>query len=125
MESITKVSQINWQNLAEYLRITETEQEEQAFLTSIIGVAKAFMASYTGHTVTELDQYQDFIIVCLVLCQDMYDNRTLTVDSRDLNWVIETILGMHSINLLPKERTISLDDSPIVGTGRVGSMVVA
>jgi hypothetical protein len=35
-----------------------------------------------------------------VLVQDMYDNRSFYVDKSHLNWVVETILGMHSVNLL-------------------------
>jgi hypothetical protein len=46
------------------------------------------------------DKYKDFVIVVYVLVQDMYDNRTLYVDKNNLNKVVETILGMHSINLL-------------------------
>lgn len=125
MNTLSKVSDITAAVLAEYLRIAETTQDEQAYLTTIIEIAKSFMSSYTGRTVAELDNFKDFIIVCLVLCQDMYDNRALYVDSRELNKVIETILGMHSINLLPMERTVSADDSAIVGTGKVGMMVVA
>lgn len=102
MNTLSKVSDITATVLAEYLRITEVTQDEQAYLTTIIEVAKTFMASYTGRTVEELDDFQDFIIVCLVLCQDMYDNRALYVDSRELNKVIETILGMHSVNLLAR-----------------------
>ena len=48
--------------------------------------------------VKDLDEYDDFIIVVFILCQDMYDNRTLYVDKSNLNKVVETILGMHSQN---------------------------
>ena len=47
-----------------------------------------------------VDAFEDFVIVVYVLCQDMYDNRTLYVDKSNLNKVVETILGMHCINLL-------------------------
>jgi len=36
----------------------------------------------------------------MILCQDMYDNRSMYVDKNNLNKVVETILGMHSVNLL-------------------------
>lgn len=52
---------------------------------------------------TGLDAYEDFWIVVMVLCQDMYDNRTLSVDNENLNQTVKTILDMHSKNLLPKE----------------------
>ena len=69
-------------------------------LQNLLNVAKKFIENYTGRTETELDSYQDFVIVVLVLVQDMYDNRTMYVDSNNLNTVVETILGMHSTNLL-------------------------
>ncbi len=66
----------------------------------MIKVGKTFISNYTGRTNEELDNYQDFVIVVLVLCQDMWDNRTMYVESKNLNNVIESILGMHSVNLL-------------------------
>jgi len=56
--------------------------------------------SYTGRTLEELDELQDVIIVILILVQDMYDNRTLYVDSTNINHVVESILDLHSVNLL-------------------------
>ena len=63
-------------------------------------MSKTFIMNYTGHTLEDLDNYQDFIIVVLILCQDMWDNRTLYVDKGTLSYPVETILGMHSVNLL-------------------------
>lgn len=98
MNEITKVSEITVNDLAEYLRIYELDANETALLNNLLNVAKAFIKSYTGQD--DLDKYQDFVIVTLVLVQDMYDNRTLYVDTKNLNTVVETILGMHSVNLL-------------------------
>lgn len=97
----TKVSEITYGDVAEYLRISELSASDQATLTAMIGVATTFIQGYTGLTSAQVDQFQDFIIVVLVLVQDMWDNRTLYVDSENLNYVVEAILGMHSINLLP------------------------
>lgn len=96
----TKVSEITYEDAAEYLRIAELSEIDQSTLTALISVAKTFIRNYTGQT--DLDQYQDFVIVVLVLVQDMWDNRTMYVDSDDLNYVVEAILGMHSVNLLPR-----------------------
>lgn len=101
MNVLAKVSDITYQDVAEYLRLTEVDVDEQATLNNLINISKSFMANYTGHTIEELDSYNDFIIVVLILCQDMWDNRTLYVDNTNLNKVVDTILGMHSINLLP------------------------
>lgn len=100
MKPISKVSEITVDDLAEYLRIDEPTDGEKQTLNNLLGAAITFIMSYTGRTETELDGYQDFVIVALVLAQDMYDNRTMYVDSSNLNTVVETILGMHSTNLL-------------------------
>lgn len=98
MKEITKVSEINVNDLAEYLRIYELDENEVALLNNLLNIAKSYIKSYTGQD--DLDKYQDFVIVTLVLVQDMYDNRTLYIDTNNLNTVVETILGMHSVNLL-------------------------
>ncbi len=100
MNDIQKVSDITTQDLADYIILDEVTAEEQNTLNTLLTIAKAFIMSYTGRTQEELDNYQDFVIVTLVLCQDMWDNRTLYVDNTNLNKVVETILGMHSVNLL-------------------------
>ena len=98
MNSITKVSDISVADLVEYLNLYEIEPEQENTLNNMLSVAKAFIKGYTGQE--DLDAHQDFVIVVLVLVQDMWDNRTLYVDKTNLNNVVETILGMHSVNLL-------------------------
>lgn len=101
MNNITKVSEITATDLAEYLRLDEVSQAETTTLNNLIGIAKAYISNYTGRTIEELDDYQDFVIVALVLVQDMWDNRTLYPERSNLNNVVETILSLHSVNLLP------------------------
>lgn len=98
MNSISKVSDITIDDIAEYIRLVEVLPEDENTLSNLLKIAKTFISSYTGQT--DLDQYQDFVIVVLILCQDMWDNRTLYVDKANLSYPVETILGMHSINLL-------------------------
>ena len=93
-----KVSEMTYKDIANYIRLTEVSEEEKAFLTNLLCIAKKFIEGYTG--VKNLDEHEDFVIVIYILCQDMYDNRTLYVDKTNLNKVVETILGMHSVNLL-------------------------
>lgn len=100
MNEITKVSEITFEDVADYLRISDFASDEQNTLNNLLNVAKSYISQYTGRSYEELDNYPDFVIVVLILCQDMYDNRTLYVDSDNLNRVVETILGMHSVNLL-------------------------
>ena len=90
-----KVSTITVKDVANYIRLTELSQEDTTLLTNLINIAKTFIKEYTG--VQDLDQYDDFTIVIFILCQDMYDNRTLYVDKTNPNKVVETILGMHTV----------------------------
>ena len=101
MNQISTVSQITVQDVADYIRLSEVTQDDQNTLNTLLTVAKAYVGEYTGRTIQDLDNYKDIIIVVLILCQDMWDNRTLYVDSSNVNKVVESILGLHSINLLP------------------------
>jgi len=94
-----KVSEITVNNVVEYLRLEEGEYSEIEIF-NILNAAKQFIKSYTGLTEEEIDKHEDFYIVVMILCQDMYDNRSMYVDKNNLNKVVETILGMHSVNLL-------------------------
>ena len=100
MNEITKVSDITANDVADYIRLVDFTNDDTNTLNNLIGIAKTFIAGYTGHTIEELDDYQDFIIVVFILCQDMWDNRTLYVDKATLSYPVETILNMHSVNLL-------------------------
>ena len=95
-----KVSDITVNDIVDYCRITETTETDLAFIQQTIAIATAYIRSYTGLDNEGIDKHEDFIIVVYILCQDMWDNRTLYVDSKDLNNTVETILGMHSVNLL-------------------------
>lgn len=97
-----KVSEITVNDIIRYLR-EEPEDltaEEIQDIENYLVTSKKFIKSYTGLTEEEIDTHEDFYIVAMVLCQDMYDNRSYYVDKSNLNKVVETILGMHSVNLL-------------------------
>ena len=91
-----KVSTITPEDIANYIRLQELDEADKKMITALITIAKKFITENTG--VKDLDEYDDFLIVVFILCQDMYDNRTLYVDKNNLNKVVETILGMHSRN---------------------------
>lgn len=108
MNQIEKVSEVTSTDLAEYLRVGEVTESEEGFLSTIIGAAKSYMAKYTGLTAEQLDESSDLVIAMLVLAQDMYDNRALYVDSSNVNLAVQSILDMHSVNLLPS--AVNQDD---------------
>ena len=93
-----KVSDITATEIANYLRITETNVSLEEELETYLNIAIKYIKDETG--LDDLDKHEDFIIVIYVLCQDMYDNRTLYVDKSNINRVVETILGRHRTNLL-------------------------
>lgn len=102
-----KVSEITINDIARYIRLTEVSEEETKELETYLNIAKNYISNYTGIPVTSeeegietLDDYTDFIIVVYILCQDMYDNRSMYVDKNSINKVVQTILDMHTRNNL-------------------------
>lgn len=101
MNNITKISDITYSDIANYIRLSEVSKDEQNYLTTLINISIDYILNYTGIDEDNLDNYTDLIIVVFVLCQDMYDTRSMYVDNSNLNKVVDTILGMHQNNLLP------------------------
>ena len=86
-----KISQITLDNVMEFLRLDPEDCQEGLH--------------YTGMTEKEADEKEDFYIAYMVLCQDMYDNRSMyadkgSVQGGNVNKVVESVLGMHCRNLL-------------------------
>ncbi len=97
---VTKVSEITVDSLKNYLRLSDITEEDKKYLETIIKVAIDYIKNNTGLNDKELEQYNDLVIVVYVLCQDMYDTRTYYVDNNNVNKVVQSILDMHSRNLL-------------------------
>lgn len=97
---VSKVSDITVESVADYLRLDEVTDSEKNTLAMLISIATSFIKSYTGLDDDGVDKYPEFVIVALIICQDMWDNRTMYVDSKDLNNTVQSILAMHSVNLL-------------------------
>lgn len=101
---MTKVSEITTKDIANYIRLDTYEEAE---FIIYLNIAKNYISNYTGIPITSdekdaetLDSYADFVIVVYILCQDMYDNRAMYVDSSNINKVVQTILDMHTRNNL-------------------------
>lgn len=102
-----KVSEITIDDIADYIRLIEVSNSEKKELQTYLNIAKNFISNYTGIQISSdiegaetLDSHEDFIIVVYILCQDMYDNRSLYVDSKSINKTVQTILDMHTRNNL-------------------------
>ena len=99
---VSKVSEITIQDVADYIRLTDYDESE---IETYLNIAKNYISNYTGipeanedeeEETETLDSYADFVIVVYVLCQDMYDNRSMYVNSSNINKVVQTILDMHT-----------------------------
>lgn len=98
MRNITKISEITYKDVADYIRLEELDTDDINTLKTELAVARAFISGYTG--LTDLDEYADLVIVVLILCQDMWDNRTLNIDKSNVSFVVTSILNLHTTNLL-------------------------
>lgn len=100
MDATTTVSTLTVSDVANYIRLTELSTDETNMLSAMLTIAKNYVYQYTGQDAEDIDDYTDCVIAVLVLCQDMWDNRALYVDNNNVNKVVESILNLHSINLL-------------------------
>ena len=91
---MTKVSEITTKDIADFIRLAEVSDAEEKQLQKFLEVAKDYVTNYTA--LDDLDEYADLVLVVLILCQDMYDNRTLYSDKNNPNKVVQTILDMHT-----------------------------
>ena len=97
---VKKVSDITEESVADYLRLDEVTDSEINTLTTLISISTSYIKSYTGLDDAGVDKYPEFVIVVGILCQNMWDTRTMYVDSKYLNDTVQSILAMHSVNLL-------------------------
>ena len=98
-----KVSEITEGIICNHIReVPENlSEEDKSLLRAMKEAAIRYCSGYTGLEENDLDQKEDIAIAVLTLISDMWDNRGMTVDRTNTNRVVDTILGMHSINLLP------------------------
>ena len=95
-----QVSKITPGELAKYAREDETDTEILSTFTLILSAVKAYIKGYTGLSDEQLDTKEDISIAVFVLANEMYENRIFTVKDNNVNRVVQSILDMHSINLL-------------------------
>ena len=102
-----KISEISAADVAAYLRLEEGDYNLNE-ITAVMAAAESYIASFTGipagngdeSAEETLDDHEDFYAAYMVLCQDMYDNRSYIAESGGVNRAVESILGMHARNLL-------------------------
>jgi uncharacterized phage protein (predicted DNA packaging) len=93
-----RISEITLDVLKNYIHVYH--DEDNTLLEAINAGSLAFIESYTGLSADTLDLKADISIAHLVLCAEMYDNRSYSVDNHEINPVVRTILHMYSTNNL-------------------------
>lgn len=104
-----KISEVTIDTLKNYIHVNHSEDD--TLLSAILVGARSFIMGYTGLPLTDdptttdvvednMDAHEDLTIALLVLCAEMYDNRSYSVDNKELNNVVRTILQMYSTNNL-------------------------
>ena len=91
---VTKVSEITTNDIADFIRLGEVTDADNQQLETLLIIAKNYITNYTA--LDDLDEYADLVIAVYILCQDMWDNRTMYVDKGNTNKVVQTILDMHT-----------------------------
>lgn len=97
-----KVSQITLKEIAMQLRaeVEYLSDSDRGYIEILREAAIEYVKDYTGLSNEEIDLHDDITIAVLVLISDMFDNRQMYVDKSNINRVVDTILGMHCVNLL-------------------------
>lgn len=93
-----KISDLTIKDLKEYAHVYHDEDDQ--LFENILKACKSFIKNYTGLLQESIDLKEDLTIALMVLANEMYDNRTMTVQNDKVNFVVKSILDMHSINLL-------------------------
>ena len=92
-----KLSEVTVQDIAKVLRLDEYDAD---WLETIRQAAVSYMVGQTGCDEVYMDNYPEFIPALMVLCQDMYDNRSYQVTNDKTNQVVDSILFQHRRNFL-------------------------
>ena len=99
-----KISELTAQTVAQYLRLNwdilrEADVRE---LESFLAAAKEYVFGFVGKSAEDCDAWQDLTIAVLMICEDMYDNRSaaVTKDFEKTNPALLRLLGLHDHNLI-------------------------
>ncbi len=99
-----KLSEITTVDVATYLKlyIDDLTAFEIKELELILSAAKNIVKKTIANTDEEADKKEELSVAVLILCQDMYDNRTrYTLASEATpNKTLENILSLNDFNLL-------------------------
>lgn len=88
-----KLSEITGEDIREWLKLDEDADASK--LEQLKEIATAYVCDYTSRTREYLDEHPDLIHPVMVLIQDMHDNRTLYVEYKRVNVVVQSVMDLH------------------------------
>lgn len=93
-----KISEVTIYDLKEYANV-DHDYDNNIFRNILLS-SKSYIKSYTGLNEEQIDSKEELTIALMILCNEMYENRIYTVENDKVNKIVNSILDMHSINLL-------------------------
>ncbi len=95
-----RLSELTVDSILSYVRADDTAENRTYIDGIVLPASKRFVASYTGRSLEELDEYEDITIAVLCICADMFDVRAYTMTGIQVNPTVVQILGAHCTNFL-------------------------
>ncbi|SFC15004.1 head-tail connector protein [Clostridium uliginosum] len=92
-----KINEVTTELLINYCNAYE---EDSGLLEIFKDASINYIKSYTGLTIEEMNSMDDLTIALLVLVSGMFDNRSIEADKSNINLILDSILGLHSKNLV-------------------------
>lgn len=92
------LSELDAKTVKAFARI---DTDDDALIEGIfLPAARAHVLAYTGLSIYEADEKPDLAAAALALCSHLYDHRDAVADKSQMDCVIESFLGAHSVNLV-------------------------
>ncbi len=93
-----KLSEVSLDNVRDFCGISSDTSDDMVQLFA--DGAKHFVLSQTGLDEAAADDHDDLTLAFMTLVNEMYTNRTYTVDAQNVNPFADAIIGQHRTNLL-------------------------
>lgn len=93
-----KISEVSITDLKEYANVDHSLDD--VLFQIILQATTSYIKNYTGLTLEQMDDKEDLTMALMILSNEMYDNRVYAVENDKVNKIVNSILDMHSVNLL-------------------------
>ena len=95
-----KVSEITVQQVVDYLRLDDPSEIELSEVEMFMDSAKAYMTSFTGLSLDEIDKHDDMVHPFFLYVSEQFDNRNGHIENKNttVNQSIAETLHRHAVN---------------------------